>query len=91
MILGALTNRMDVVLWILAIGPNITVIHRILHTWKETKDVDPSVVSTKRNSQTRRENISDLSKPAGASLRSSVGSQEQQRPNVLTRTARRGS
>ncbi|MFZ3379694.1 MAG: CDP-alcohol phosphatidyltransferase family protein, partial [Candidatus Acidiferrales bacterium] len=34
MILGALTNRMDVVLWILAIGPNITVIHRILHTWK---------------------------------------------------------
>ncbi len=91
MILGALTNRMDVVLWILAIGPNITVIHRILHTWKETKDVDPAVVSTKRNSQAPRENISDLSKPAGASLRSSVGSQEQQRPNVLTRTARRGS
>jgi hypothetical protein len=91
MILGALTNRMDVVLWILAIGPNITVIHRILHTWKETKDVDPSVVSTKRNSPAPRENISDLSKPAGASLRSSVGSQEQQRPNVLTRTARRGS
>jgi phosphatidylglycerophosphate synthase len=91
MILGALTNRMDVVLWILAIGPNITVIHRILHTWKETKDVDPAVVSTKRNSQAPRENISDLSKPAGASLRSSVGSQEQQRPHVLTRTARRGS
>ena len=39
MILGALTNRMDVVLWILAIGPNITVIHRIVHTWKQTKEV----------------------------------------------------
>jgi CDP-diacylglycerol--glycerol-3-phosphate 3-phosphatidyltransferase len=90
MILGALTNRMDVVLWILAIGPNITVIHRILHTWKETKDVDPSVASTKRDGQTPRENISSLSKPASASLRSSVGPQEQQRPNVLTRTARRG-
>src|SRR5271163_4678232 len=91
MILGALTNRMGFVLWILAVGPNITVIQRIVHTWKETKDVDPAVVSTKRNSQAPRENISDLSKPAGASLRSSVGSQEQQRPHVLTRTARRGS
>lgn len=37
MILGALANRMPVVLWILAIGPNITVIHRILYTWKQTK------------------------------------------------------
>src|SRR5271156_2912159 len=37
MILGALTNRMDVVLWILAIGPNITVIHRIVRTWQQTK------------------------------------------------------
>src|SRR6202158_684155 len=41
MILGALVNRMDVVLWILAIGPNITVIHRILHTWQQTKDAAP--------------------------------------------------
>jgi hypothetical protein len=38
MILGALFNRMPVALWILAIGPNITVIHRILYTWKQTKD-----------------------------------------------------
>ncbi len=37
MILAALTNRMEVALWILAIGPNITVVHRILHTWKQTK------------------------------------------------------
>jgi CDP-diacylglycerol---glycerol-3-phosphate 3-phosphatidyltransferase len=36
MIVGALANRMDVVLWILAIGPNITVIHRIVDTWKQT-------------------------------------------------------
>jgi hypothetical protein len=41
MILGALANRMPVVLWILAIGPNITVIHRIVHTWKLTKEVAP--------------------------------------------------
>jgi CDP-diacylglycerol--glycerol-3-phosphate 3-phosphatidyltransferase len=38
MILGALANRMPVALWILAIGSNITVLHRILHTWKQTKD-----------------------------------------------------
>lgn len=37
MILGALGNRMAPVLWLLAIGPNITVIHRIIHTWRETK------------------------------------------------------
>lgn len=37
MILGALTNRMEIALWILAIGPNITVVHRILHTWKQTR------------------------------------------------------
>jgi len=37
MILAAFTNRMEVALWILAIGPNITVVHRILHTWKQTK------------------------------------------------------
>jgi phosphatidylglycerophosphate synthase len=41
MILGALLNRMPVALWILAIGPNITVIHRILHTWKQTKQAAP--------------------------------------------------
>lgn len=45
MILGALANRMPPVLWILAIGPNITVIHRIVHTWKQTKEVAPTPTS----------------------------------------------
>jgi CDP-diacylglycerol--glycerol-3-phosphate 3-phosphatidyltransferase len=40
LMLGALTNRMEIALWILAIGPNITVIHRILHTWKQTRGAD---------------------------------------------------
>jgi CDP-diacylglycerol--glycerol-3-phosphate 3-phosphatidyltransferase len=90
MILGALTNRMDVVLWILAIGPNITVIHRILHTWKETKGVDASVASTKRGSDETRGNISDLPKPAAASLRNSLTTDAHPNSNVLTRSARRG-
>lgn len=37
MILGGLVNQMGLVLWILAIGPNITVIHRIIHTWSQTE------------------------------------------------------
>lgn len=40
MILGALTNRMEIALWILAIGPNITVVHRIIDTWRQTRDAD---------------------------------------------------
>ncbi|HXU19892.1 MAG TPA: CDP-alcohol phosphatidyltransferase family protein [Verrucomicrobiae bacterium] len=41
MILGALSNRMEIALWILAIGPNLTVIHRIVHTWRHTKAPAP--------------------------------------------------
>jgi CDP-diacylglycerol---glycerol-3-phosphate 3-phosphatidyltransferase len=37
MILGALVDRMPLALWILAIGPNLTVIHRIVCTWKRTE------------------------------------------------------
>lgn len=37
MIIGALVNQMGLALWILAIGPNITVVHRILHTWQQTE------------------------------------------------------
>jgi len=91
MILGALTNRMDVVLWILAIGPNITVIHRILHTWQETKAADSSVTSTRPGGNGRRSNVSDLSEPASASLRGTVAADSHQPANILTRTARRGS
>lgn len=36
-ILAALINRMGPALWILAIFPNITVIHRIVHTWKQAE------------------------------------------------------
>jgi CDP-diacylglycerol--glycerol-3-phosphate 3-phosphatidyltransferase len=89
MILGALTNRMDVALWFLAIGPNLTVIHRILSTWKETKNVDPAVASEKP-SVPARANVSDLSKTATTALRSSVDSSDPKNSPVLTRTARRG-
>jgi len=37
MILGAVVNRVPIALFILAIGPNLTVIHRIWHTWDQTE------------------------------------------------------
>jgi CDP-diacylglycerol---glycerol-3-phosphate 3-phosphatidyltransferase len=37
MIVGGLANQMGLALWILAIGSNLTVIHRIVHTWMETE------------------------------------------------------
>lgn len=36
-ILGALFNRMAPVLWVIAVLANITVIHRMIFTWQETK------------------------------------------------------
>lgn len=36
-IIGALWNRMAPVLWIIAVLSNITVIHRIIYTWRSTQ------------------------------------------------------
>jgi len=39
-IIGALFNRMAQVLWIIALLANLTVIQRMLHTWKETRRLE---------------------------------------------------
>lgn len=39
-ILGALFNRMAPVLWVIAVLSNITVIHRIMYTLRETRKLD---------------------------------------------------
>jgi CDP-diacylglycerol--glycerol-3-phosphate 3-phosphatidyltransferase len=36
-IIGALFDRMAQVLWVLALLSNLTVIHRMIYTWKEAK------------------------------------------------------
>jgi CDP-diacylglycerol--glycerol-3-phosphate 3-phosphatidyltransferase len=36
-IIGALFNRMAPVLWVIAVLSNITVIHRIVYTWQQTR------------------------------------------------------
>jgi len=87
MILGALTNRMHVVLWILAVVPNITVIQRIVRTWQQTKveshaPAAPSRVPTSQPSKS----------PSGApaSLPAQIPSDVRESSPLLTRTARRG-
>lgn len=40
LIIGTLFNRMTAVLWVIAILSNLTVIHRIIHTWQETTKLD---------------------------------------------------
>jgi CDP-diacylglycerol--glycerol-3-phosphate 3-phosphatidyltransferase len=39
-IIGALFDRMAPVLWVIAVVGNITVIHRMWHTWLVTKEMD---------------------------------------------------
>jgi len=40
LIIGALANRMAQVLWVIAVLSNLTVIHRMLYTWQETKRLE---------------------------------------------------
>jgi CDP-diacylglycerol---glycerol-3-phosphate 3-phosphatidyltransferase len=54
LILGALFDRMAPVLWIIAVLGNITVIHRMVFTWQETRHL--------KNAQLRSDNESA---PAG--------------------------
>jgi Ni,Fe-hydrogenase III small subunit len=79
MIIGALANRMPPALWILAIGPNITVIHRILHTWKRTKTVAPDSKSVPGSAPSPS--------PIQANISSGVGRPS---PQFFSRTAGRG-
>lgn len=83
MILGALVNRMPIVLWILAIGSNITVVHRIVSTWKLTKGA-PLSQAPSQEIGSRAPELRSTSVPASVSR-----DVPETRP-VLTRTARRG-
>lgn len=40
LIIGALFDRMAPVLWVIAVLGNVTVIHRMMHTWDITKKMD---------------------------------------------------
>jgi phosphatidylglycerophosphate synthase len=83
MILGALVNRMPVALWILAIGPNISVIHRIIHTWKQTKDTSPAQIPVQSPASTSPR------VPQPVEVKAAREAPKQPRP-LFTRAARRG-
>ncbi len=40
LIIGALFDRMAAVLWVIAVLANVTVIHRMLYTWQETRKLE---------------------------------------------------
>jgi len=80
MILAALANSMPLALWILAIGPNITVIHNIVHTWQQTE----------RGRQSLSEAQSALATAAGQSP-PGMPRQSREAPRVMTRSAGRGA
>ena len=83
MILGAVANRMPPVLLILAIGPNITVVHRILHTWNQTKAGQPAL-PTEAPTANPATGRPQLHPTAAASIQTHGSS------SILTRSARRG-
>jgi CDP-diacylglycerol--glycerol-3-phosphate 3-phosphatidyltransferase len=45
LIIGALFDRMAPVLWIIAILGNLTVIHRVLYTWHETRRIEQAAAN----------------------------------------------
>jgi CDP-diacylglycerol--glycerol-3-phosphate 3-phosphatidyltransferase len=51
LIIGALSNRMAPVLWIMALFSNLTVVHRIAYTWKQASNIEQTAqwrrISTK--------------------------------------------
>ena len=85
LILGAVTNRVHLALWILAIGPNVTVVHRILHTWKQTKHLAPQASTTNHPVSTPDSPESRLPSSTPPRPTDLAGA----RP-YLTRSARRG-
>ena len=80
MIVGGLVNQMGLTLWILAIGSNITVIHRIVHTWGQTEGKLRKQVAESRNAE-----------PVPFSTNVSAQASEEPTPHVLTRSAGRGN
>jgi len=77
MIVCALANQMELALWILAIGPNITVVHRIIHTWRRAEG---------------KQRSTGIEDKAALNLAARQAKPSQETPaTILTRSAGRGS
>jgi CDP-diacylglycerol--glycerol-3-phosphate 3-phosphatidyltransferase len=49
LIIGCLFDRMAPVLWVLAVLSNVTVVHRMIYTWRETKQLEDAQRGTGLN------------------------------------------
>ena len=54
MIIGALFGCMAQVLWVMAVGTNITVAHRMLYTWQETRRLEQAQMHAVPSEPTQR-------------------------------------
>jgi CDP-diacylglycerol--glycerol-3-phosphate 3-phosphatidyltransferase len=54
LIIGALGDRMAPVLWVIAVLSNLTVIHRMIYTWQETRRLEEAQLRAVPNSQESR-------------------------------------
>src|SRR6266852_1992484 len=57
LIIGGLFDRMAPVLWVLAILSNVTVIHRMIYTWRETKQLEDAQRGKGLNLERRRSTL----------------------------------
>jgi CDP-diacylglycerol--glycerol-3-phosphate 3-phosphatidyltransferase len=48
-LIGALFNRMAPVLWVIAVLSNVTVIHRMIYTWQETRRLEEAQLRSVAN------------------------------------------
>ncbi|HSB18247.1 MAG TPA: CDP-alcohol phosphatidyltransferase family protein [Bryobacteraceae bacterium] len=51
LIIGALFNRMAQVLWVIAVLSNLTVIHRLIFTWQETKRLEEAQLQPTKSTE----------------------------------------
>jgi phosphatidylglycerophosphate synthase len=92
-ILAAISNRMGLALWILAIGPNITVIHRIVYTWKQAEAAGntlPQTIAQSSGSQSRGPGAQRPSSP-GAPTAAPVQSKAARASHFVLRSSRHSS
>jgi len=56
-IIGGLFNRIAAVLWVIAVLSNLTVIHRMIYTWRETQRLEDAQLRAVRNTNVMKANL----------------------------------
>jgi CDP-diacylglycerol--glycerol-3-phosphate 3-phosphatidyltransferase len=72
-IIGGLTNHMAPVLWVIAVLSNITVVHRIIHTYQQTREID-HVPATEQVPSSLSASAAENTEAKAAKLREGYGS-----------------